>query len=149
MPQTDRGFAPTQDEVNEFLDTIDVCVVSTIGSDGHPMGATVGFSSNAKLECVIITTDSTNKSRNISRDKRVAFTATDVSKRYTVQMQGVARQLSSDEFGEQYSESHYAKQPGALKFKGAPGAVHYVIEPAYLKFSDCSVYPYLVTEFRF
>jgi hypothetical protein len=71
---------------------------------------------------------------------------TNEEKRYTVQMQGTAKALSAEEF-ESYSDDHYEQLPFSRAYKDNPEQVHFLISPTFLRFSDCSVYPWVLTEY--
>src|SRR5690348_6112108 len=91
-----EGWKPTKTEVAAWLNTLPLGVVSTLGSDGQPQAATVAFSETDELCLVIGTSETSRKARNIERDARVAYTATDPDKRYTFQLEGTARKLTDE-----------------------------------------------------
>ncbi len=142
---TDKGFTPTREEVVQFLDSVILCTISTVTPSGQPMAAVVGFSSNSKFEFVINTGEATRKARNIESNSKVALTVTDADLRYTVQLEGTARQITPEEY-EPYTPHHYEKLPWAIKYRDKPEEVTFLISPTELRFSDCTVYPYLVTK---
>lgn len=144
---TTGGLQPTKIEVAEFLDTIALGTISTISEDGKPQVATVAFSQTEELELVVGTDDKSRKAQNINSNPNVAFVATDPEQRITVQFEGVARILSKEEFDNSYAKNHFRKLPASLPFKDIPGQVYFVLEPRYLKFSDCKPFPWVVTGF--
>jgi len=135
-------------EIEAFLNTQQLGRIATIGPEGQPQLANVAFSQNHKLELVIGTSASSRKARNIERDSRVAFEATDPEKRYTVQFEGNARRLSHEEFDAR-AQDHFNKLPGSLPFKDIPGQAYFLLEPTWVRFSDCSVRPWAITELEF
>lgn len=143
-----QAFKPTQREVAEFLNTQLMGTVATLGADGWPQAANVAFSQNEKLELLIGTSEVSRKAHNIMSDSRVAYEVTDPVKRYTVQFEGKARRLSKEEF-EERAPAHFKKLPMSLPFKDIPGQVYVLLEPVWVRFSDCSVFPWGITEFRF
>lgn len=142
-----QGFKPTKAELGEWLNKQVLCVISTCGEGGYPNSATVAFSQDANLNFVVITDGSSRKAKNIGRDSRVAMTITNEDDRYTVQLEGDARQLSWDEFERDHSERHYEKLPFSLPFKDIPGQTPFLIIPTHIRFSDVSVRPWELTEY--
>lgn len=139
------GLKPSKDQLYDWLDKQFLCTVATLGKDGYPNAATVGFSQSQSLEFIIITDKDSRKAVNIANHSKVALVITNSDDRYTVQLEGHARQLSWDEFGN-YSEHHYAKLPFSLPFKDIPGQTPYVIVPTHIRFTDASVRPWELTE---
>lgn len=139
-----RGFRPTKSDLYEWLDAQRLCVIATVGEDGYPNAATVGFSQSTDLEFVIITDKDSRKAANIARSSKAALTITNEEQRYTVQLEGNARQLSWDEF-EQYADYHYKKLPFSMPFRDIPGQTPFVIVPTKIRFSDISVRPWALT----
>ena len=140
-----QGFSPNKSELHDWLNKQILCVIATNGDDGYPNAATVAFSQTEDLEFIIITDESSRKSLNIKRDSRVALTITNENDRYTVQLQGEARQLSWEEFGT-YESIHYAKLPYSLPFKDIAGQAPFLIKPRRIRFSDVSIRPWLTTD---
>jgi hypothetical protein len=139
------GFSPSATQVRDFLHGFELCVVATLGKDGRPQTATVAFSENDALQLVIGTSVHSRKSDNLERDSRLAMTVTDPDQRYTVQYEGIARRLSSVEMLS-FHDQHYGKLPGSLPFKDLPDQAFFLITPTYVRFSDCSIHPWLLTE---
>ena len=140
-----QGWRPTSSELYEWLDRQILCTIASIGEGGYPNTATVAFSQTPELDLVIITDTSSRKAQNIRNNERVAMTITNEDERYTVQLEGRARELSWEEFTN-YSERHYRKLPFSLPFKDIPGQVPFVITPTHVRFSDVSVRPWEITE---
>lgn len=141
----EQGLSPTKQELTAWLDQQFLATIASHGTDGYPNAATVGFSHNDAFELVIITDKDSRKARNISANNKVAMTITNQDDRYTLQMQGTAREIGWEEF-ENYSTHHYAKLPFSLPFKDIPGQTPFVITPVYMRFSDVSVRPWKLTE---
>jgi hypothetical protein len=142
------GWSPSKIEVIGFLNAHELCVLSTLGADNEPQGATVAFSENDKLELMVGTSLDSRKYANMVSRPRVAVTITDVEKRLTVQYQGVAHLLNPLELTERES-AHYTKLPASLPFKNLPDQAFFVIYPIQVRFSDCNPTPWLVTSFTF
>ena len=141
-----EGFVPTRDQVDDFLISQKLASLATLTNDGSPTVARVAFSVTEGHELIIGTSADSRKSRNMNRDPRVAVEVTDPERRYTVQIEGFARLLAQAAFEAEYAERHYAQRPESLPFRDEPGQAHFLITPDYLRFSDCSVKPWLLTE---
>lgn len=146
MQNTKEGWRPSREELSDFLRTQSFCVFSSVDANGAPQGATVAFSETHDGDFIIGTSVSSRKSANVDGNPHVALTVTDSVRRYTVQMEGIARKLSAEEFAE-YADVHYEQLPASRPFKDAPGQVHILISPTHIRFSDCSTYPWVLTDF--
>jgi general stress protein 26 len=144
---TTEGFRPTRDQINEFVKGQVIGVISTLDESGAPMSATVAFSVTEGNDLMVGTSESSHKSQNVDRDSRVAVTITDAAKRYTLQLQGTARKVNEETFESVYAETHFGQRPESLPFKDKPGQCHILITPRHMRFSDCSVNPWAITEF--
>lgn len=145
MTASQKGWKPTKDELYDWLDKQILCTIATIGEDTYPNAATVAFSQTKDLLFVIITDKDSRKANNIAHNNRVALTVTNQDDKYTLQLEGNARQLTWDEFAS-YSEHHYVKLPFSLPFKDIPGQTPFLITPIHMRFSDVSVRPWELTE---
>jgi uncharacterized protein YhbP (UPF0306 family) len=141
-----QAFIPTQAELSGWLDKQILCTIASQGDDGYPNVATVGFSSSKNLQFVIITDAHSRKAINIGRDSKVALVVTNQDDKYTLQLEGDARQLSWDEFQQDYADHHYAKLPFSLPFKDIPGQTPFVVTPIHMRFTDVNVKPWERTE---
>lgn len=141
------GWQPTRQELSEFLCGQTICAVATIDSAGMPNGATVAFSETRAGEFIIGTHQSSRKARNLAKNPNVSMTITDEDKRYTVQLQGTAQQLTPQAFTP-LSDYHYEQLPFSLKYKDDPEQIHFLITPSFLRFSDCSVYPWVLSQYE-
>jgi general stress protein 26 len=144
-----EGLRPDREQVFEFLKTQVLGTLATLDADGHPQVATVAFSSTPELRFIIGTAEDSRKATNVAGDDRVAFVVTDPEQRYTVQLEGVARRLTDQEFEEHFADEHYRQRPQSLPFKDEPGQCHILVEPTDLRFSDCNPHPWVLTEFDF
>lgn len=140
------GFKPNNAELYDWLNSQILCTISTQGADGYPNAATVAFSQTHNLEFLIITDGLSRKAQNIMRNDQVAMTISNETDRYTIQLEGNARELSWDDFAP-YENSHHAKLPFSLPFKDIPGQAPFIITPVHLRFSDVSVRPWELTDY--
>jgi general stress protein 26 len=142
-----EGFKPSRDEVDDFIRKQILGVVSTVDNSGQPMSATVAVSVALDNGILFGTSETSQKALNIEQDERVAFNVTDSERRLEIQLEGRARILARKVFEKTYAEEHYRQRPQSLPFKDEPGQKHILVTPTHIKFSDCSVNPWLVTEF--
>lgn len=147
LNETQTGWRPTREELNEFLKGQILCTFSTLDATGAPQGATVAFSVAKSGELIIGTNETSRKAQNVEHDGRVAVTVTDAGERFTVQIQGSARKLDEATFIAEYADEHYAQRPESLPFKDLPGQAHIIVTPKVIRFSDCNPHPWVVTEF--
>ncbi len=143
-----EGWRPSRAEVFEFLNGQPLGVLASVDKSGQPQVATVAFSQTPELSLIIGTDEQSRKAVNIVNDPRVAFVVTDAEERYTVQLEGAAKILSKEEFAA-YEQAHYDKLPASAPFKDIKGQCFIIIEPHYLRFSDCNPHPWVLTEFTF
>lgn len=148
LSDTSAGYAPTPDQILEFLNTQQLCTFATLADDGRPQAATVAFSEHPNLELIVGTSVSSRKAANIARDGRVAITVTDPDKRYTVQYEGIGQGITQAELAH-YEAAHFAKQPGSLPFKDLPDQFYILVKPLFVRFSDCNPYPWRLTEYLY
>lgn len=141
------AWRPTKSELYKWLDDQILCVVSSIDDDGYPNSATVAFSQTEDLEFIFITDKSSRKAKNIALNGKVAMNITNENDRYTVQLEGDASEMTPEQFSK-YEENHYRKLPYSLPFKDIPGQTPFLVRPVRVGFTDVSVRPWHVTEFR-
>jgi len=120
--------------VFRFLDTCSLGVVSTLGADGAPQSALVGIAVTPGLEIIFDTVEKSRKFGNLMRDPRASLVAGWQSET-TVQLEGVARRISSTELGP-YHEVYFRKFPdGPARLKWV-GIAYFVIAPRWARYSD-------------
>ena len=147
MHDTSTGWRPTEAEVADWLNTVPLGVLSTLGPEGQPQAATVAFSETNALELIIGTSETSRKAANIARDKRVSYTATEPEQRNTNQYEGTARKLTDEEMYE-YAERHFKKLPYSAPFRNVKGQCYFLLTPVWARFSDCNPYPWVTTVFE-
>ena len=142
------SFKPTQSEVQAFMHEFQLCVFSSLGPKGQPQSATISFSENDSLELIVGTSTLSRKYANLKRDARMSMTVTDPERRYTLQYEGLAAELTQDQMNI-YAPEHFRKLPGSLPFKDIPNQGYFLCKPVWVRFSYCSSSPWELTEFRF
>ena len=141
------SFTPTRKEVYDFLQDISRQhgVLGYLDADGNPDSAFIGFSATPELDILFGTSDTSRKFSRILQNNLVSFNVTDRDKRYTVQLKGIVKEIPKSEL-EPYEEDHYAKLGEySRKFKDMPDKHFFLITPTWLRFSDCSGFPWTVT----
>lgn len=141
------AFTPTQSEAYDFLQDPERAhgVLGYLDSDAQPDTAFISFSATKDLNIIFGTSDTSRKFTAVKARPNVAFNVTNKEHRYTVQLKGQVRELSLEELAP-YEDAHYAKLGEASrKFKTMPDQHFFIIEPTYLKFTDCMGFPWAVT----
>lgn len=77
-------------ESEEFLQSHDLGVLSTLDREGNVQGATVYYTIDKDNEIFILTKSETSKARNLLSNQQVALTVTNVSTKETLQLSGIA-----------------------------------------------------------
>jgi pyridoxine/pyridoxamine 5'-phosphate oxidase len=131
----------------KFLVGSKLGVLSTIGPQGEPQSALVGFAMTPEFEIVFDTVSSSRKFANLARDARAAFVI-GWDGEITAQFEGLTRQISSTELG-RYHEIYFQAFPdGPARLKWA-GITYYVVKPKWIRYSDFNQSPPKIEEFFF
>ncbi len=131
-----------------FIHGYDLCVLSTTNSEGNSESALVGFSENDTFELLIGTTTSSRKYTNIKTNANVSVVI-GWNEGICVQYEGTARILEKGEELDFYLQNHFAKLPGAKKYKDNPEQCYILIKPRWLRYTDTNTSPRLVTEITY
>jgi len=131
----------------QFLDACGPGVLSSLGPMGAPQSALVGIASTPELEIIFDTVEKSREFANIARDPRVAFLI-GWQGEVTVQYEGVARQISSSEFGPCH-EIYFRKFTDAPSRLMWEGITYYVVAPMWIRYSDYDQTPPEIVEFVF
>jgi len=123
-----------QQQILDFLNQYEECVVATVNESGQPEAATVGYSTTPQLELTIGTNGDTRKCRNLRRSPRVAVVV-GFEGEATVQYEGTARELTGDELSERLA-LHVQKVPSAAFFKNKPDQVYFSGAPTWVRLTD-------------
>ncbi len=122
--------------VSKFLDENSTCVLASVNADGAPQAATVGFSHGSDFSILVATNEKTRKYQNLQNNSNVAIVVSVTAPR-TVQYEGVAKEVSTEELGERL-ERHFTKVPMAKKMSGESGQRYFLVTPTWLRFTDFS-----------
>lgn len=141
------SFTPTQEDVHAFLQdqTHQHGVLGYLDAESNPDSAFIGFSATPELGIIFGTSDTSRKFSRVLENDHVSFNVTDRDSRYTIQLKGIVKEIPKSEL-EPYEEAHYAKLGEySRKFKDMPDQHFFLITPTWLRFSDCSGFPWTVT----
>ena len=122
-------------------------VLSSINTNGLPQSAVVGFGVTNDLKLVFGTSAESRKAKNIAGNKNVSVVI-GWDNQGTVQYEGTARQLKGEEVNN-YTEIYYSKNESARAYKDDPNERYFLIEPAWIRYTDVSKNPWAISEFKF
>lgn len=132
-----------------FLQGEVYAVLSSVASNGTPQSALVGVVVNDRFEVFFDTLASSRKATNLRSAPAIAFVfgSTDSTSIRTVQYEGTADEPSGDELDE-LLERYFDRFPDGGERRSAGGIAYFRAKPAWIRFSDYSVAPPLIAEFR-
>ena len=126
----------TQQIMLEFLQKHELGVISTIHTDRNaPESAVVGFANNDKLELVFGTSNTTRKYTNIQNNPHISFVIGWNGAIGTLQYEGVARELASEEAGP-YIQLLTTKTEASKRFITFPDQRYFVVKPTWIRLQD-------------
>ncbi|MEK7152759.1 MAG: pyridoxamine 5'-phosphate oxidase family protein [Patescibacteria group bacterium] len=131
----------------EFMGAYRLGVLSTINEHGEPEAAVVGISVHEGFMVVVATGHDTRKCRNIQRNGHIALVVGWDDEK-TVQYEGRAHILEGEEL-RTWQSRHFAKRPESARYKDDPQERYILIEPTWLRYTDCNVRPWFVQEIPF
>jgi general stress protein 26 len=121
-------------EVYEFLHSERLGVLATLGPDGAPQAALVGFAVAPELELIFDTVKSSRKYSNLKANPRAAFVV-GCSTEITVQYEGIAEELEGEALARRQLV-YFAKFPDGPARQDWPGIVYFVVRPKWLRYCD-------------
>lgn len=117
-----------------FLKKNDLCVFSSVSSDGFPQSAVLSFTEIEDLSIIISTLNTTRKYKNIkSNPKSSVVIGWNPSDFITLQMDGTTEEPEDQE---KYKQLFIVKHPGSLEYLKKPGNTFLVFKPSWIKYSD-------------
>ncbi|HLH39681.1 MAG TPA: pyridoxamine 5'-phosphate oxidase family protein [Bryobacteraceae bacterium] len=135
----------TRGELLDFLRRRRLAVVSTASSNGKPESAVVGIAVSEDLEIVFDTVRTSRKYRNLAVNPSVAVATWTGEK--TAQYEGIASELG--EADARYRDLYLEIFPDGRDRLSWPGITHFVIRPAWIRYSDFAARPPVIEEFTF
>ena len=137
---------PVLGDAAQFVAAQQLAVVATLGPDGAPQAALVGIALTDRFELVFDSVESSRKISNLRRDHRVAVViGGTMQDERTVQVDGVADEPEGDE-GERIRNAYFRRWPDGRQRQTWAGITHVRITPTWVRFSDWTAAPVVVTE---
>jgi general stress protein 26 len=127
---------PPRDEKAElvaFLRRHKLCVQASVGRDGVPQAAVVGFAVSDELEIVFDTLGTTRKAENLRRDPRIAIVVGWEDQ--TVQLEGVADEPSGADL-DRLKAVYFGVYPDGVERQSWPGITYFRVRPRWARYSD-------------
>ena len=128
-----------------------VCVLSVVLADGSPHAAALHYSEQTSPVKLFIQTYPTVKTQAILESGGTAKAAVVVGFNeqdfLTLQMRGIVRIVSDPAKLEEIYKIHYAKHPGAEKYK-SPRTIFLEFTPTWWRYSDLKTDPETIIEVK-
>ncbi len=134
-------------DICQFIAKHKLGVLGSIAPDGTPQSALVGIAVNTELEIIFDTVKSSRKFQNLIANPRCSFVIGWAGE-ITVQYEGEARQPEGREL-ERYQQVYFATWTDGPSRLSWPGITHFVVRPAWLRYSDFDQRPPFIQEFSF
>jgi general stress protein 26 len=134
----------TRVELVQFLRRYRLAVQASVGPDGAPQAAVVGFAASDALEIVFDTVESSRKYRNLCADPRITFVV-GWDDEITAQIDGVADFPTGDEL-ERVRECYFIAYPDGRDRLAWPGITHVRVRPTWVRYSDFTKDPPHIVE---
>lgn len=135
----------TKSELHAFLSSHKLGVLGYLSPDGAPRSALVGVAATPELEIVFDTVASSRKYGCLIANPAASFVIGWAGEQ-TVQLEGRAFLPSGDEL-RRYQEAYFIAWPDGRDRLDWPGMTHFVVRPAWIRFSDFDQRPPLIQEF--
>ena len=123
-----------REEVLGFMKRERLGVLATIGSDGQPEAALMGFAVTPALEMIFDTVKTSRKYPNLKENPRVALVI-GCSSEITVQYEGWAEELGGESVTK-YLPVYFEAFPDGLTRREWPGIVYFVVRPTWIRYCD-------------
>lgn len=138
----------TKDLIYQFIAGQKLAVVSTVNSDSKPESAVVGIAVSENLEIIFDTVKTARKYGNILNNANVALVI-GWDNEITVQYEGIAEVLGTDDEAEQLRVVYYQTYPdGRERAATWPGLIHIKVTPKWIRYNDFNN-PLVIEELRF
>ncbi|HEX5098450.1 MAG TPA: pyridoxamine 5'-phosphate oxidase family protein [Polyangiaceae bacterium] len=133
----------TREELRSFLRAHKLVVLSSLGPDGAPQAAVVGYAVSDALELVFDTLTSTRKYRNLRADPRAALVVFEGER--TVQLEGTVDFPEGDEL-ERLRNVYFGPYPDGRERLAWTGITHGRVTLTWARLSDYAVEPPRIVE---
>jgi len=135
------------EEVFEFMNRESLAVLATVGENGHPEAALMGFAVTPELEIIFDTVKSSRKYPNLKKNARVAWVI-GCTTEVTVQYEGIAEELEGEELAN-YQKTYFAKFADGRARLSWPGITYFVVRPKWVRYCDYNPGTRRIEEKRF
>jgi hypothetical protein len=124
-------------------------VLSTIGPDGKPQSALMGFAITPQLELVFDTVNCSRKYANLIARPACSFVIGGLGAgEQTIQYEGEAAELKPPELA-RYQEMYFRVWADGPARREWSGVVYFVVYPRWIRYSDFNQNPSAIDEFTF
>jgi general stress protein 26 len=135
-----------RDDLLQFLRGHKLAVQASVGPDGDPQAAVVGYAVSDALEIVFDTVESSRKVRNLVAEPRIALVI-GWDEEITVQLEGVA-DFPTGVVRERVRECYFVAYPDGRERLAWPGITHVRVRPTWVRFSDFTREPPRIVELK-
>lgn len=135
------------EEVFRFMKNERLAVLATVGEDGKPEAALMGFAVTPELEIIFDTVKSSRKYPNLKKNPPVAWVI-GCTTEMTVQYEGVAKELEGEELA-RYKKIYFATFPDGPARESWPGITYFVVRPKWVRFCDYDPAKRRIEEMKF
>lgn len=135
-----------KDRILEYLRKHTLTVVASCFKD-QPRAAVIDFSETENLEIIFTTMQYYRKYEDLLDNPKVAF-AFGAQGEPTVQYEGIARELTREEF-KPYQDYHVSKNPVEAKFAAMDEARFFKVVPTWIRYADYGAKPNDIFEITF
>jgi len=121
-------------EVFQFMNRESLAALTTVGDNGQPQAAVMGFAVTREREIIFGTVKTSRKYANSKKNPRVAWVigcTTEVA----VQHEGSARELEEEELA-RYQQTYFAKFTDGPERLTWPGITYFVVRPKWVRYCD-------------
>lgn len=122
------------DEVFSFMNRESLAVLATVGENGQPEAALMGFAVTPELEIVFDTVKSSRKYPNLKKNPRVAWVI-GCTTEVTVQYEGIAEELQGPELVK-CKRAYFTKFPDGPTRESWVGITYFVVRPKWVRYCD-------------
>jgi hypothetical protein len=138
----------TTAELLAFLRTQRFAVQASRGADDSVQAALIGIAVTDTLEIVFDTLGATRKAQNLRRSPRIALVIGGwiPGDERTVQYEGIADEPSGTEL-DRLKAAYFEAWPDGPSRASWPGLIYVRVRPTWIRYSDFSRNPPLITEF--
>ena len=133
-------------KVLDFISQQKLTVISSIGPNGGPQSAVIGFGQTERFELIFGTLNTSRKYQNIKADPHVSFVIGWGNA--TVQYEGLAHELSEADMS-LVRETYWKKNTNAERFHNDPGQRYFKVSPKWIRYSDFGAEPFEIITLDF